>query len=671
MQNDWPFANADLPRACGRLAKPLLICVALAVAYPCHAAQPEDATSMSLEQLLSITVIGAAKYEQKQSEVAAAVSIITRQDIKAFGWRTLGEALASLAGVYTTYDRQYSHLGMRGFGLPGDLDTRTLITVNGNRLNDPVFDQGPSGRDFPLDLDLIERIEFIPGPGGAVYGKNAMFGVVNVITRSGKDVGGVELAGAWSEPNLTPTEGRASWGKRLDDGTDLLLSVSGLHTRGKDLAFDYGKSGVSGVAAGLDGEHNKQLFAHAAHGPWSFDFVYGDRRKDDPTGAYLSDPLVAGQYQSDIRSATQLQYQDQFADNTLHVLMRLFAGSERYNSPFVIGGDPFASPATGEWRGTEVRLLSTAVSGHKLMLGFEYQANTRQDQFVRYAAHPADNIDIPHSGFRSGLYVEDAWRAADAVTVTLGSRIDRDDVAGSNLSPRAALIWQAAPATTFKALFGRAHRSPNAFERDYGDGVTQVANLALNGETISTAELVADHRVGTDLTLRASVYEWSLRNLVSLGIDPVSGLSQYQSDAPVRAHGLELSGDNTWSSGARLRGSVSMQHVTRDGVHGQPNSPTLLGKLNLSLPLPMAGLYAGYEVSYEGKRLTLDGTWLSGNSRSNLNLTTQALGKGLDLSLAIYNLFDKRYAQPGSATNWQNALEQDGRSLRVKFSYGF
>src|SRR5205085_2781309 len=111
-----------------------------------------------------------------------------------------GEALASLPGVYTTYDRQYSYLGTRGMGAPGDLTARVLIAVNGNRLNDPVYDGGTVGRELPLDMDLVERIEFIPGPGGAVYGQNAMFGVVNVITRKGEDVHGAELAAAYQDP---------------------------------------------------------------------------------------------------------------------------------------------------------------------------------------------------------------------------------------------------------------------------------------------------------------------------------------------------------------------------------------------------------------------------------------------------------------------------------------
>lgn len=633
------------------------------------AAVTQDLSSLSLEDLLAVKIVGASKYEQKQSEVAAAVSVITRQEIKAFGWRTLDEALASLPGVHATYDRQYAYLGARGFGLPGDYNTRMLVTVNGNRVNDPVFDAGAFGRQFPLDMGLIERIEFIPGPGGAVYGQNAMLGVVNVITRSGAGVDGTELAATYQRPQAL-REGRASWGKVLDNDVDVLVSVSGLRASGEDRFFDFGAAGVSGVATGLDGERDKKFFARIARGAWSFDFVHGDRRKDDPTGVYFSDPLVPGQYQRDRYDLAQLQYQGSFVGDTLHVLGRLFTGRERYTS-ILSYGTPFYFPATGEWRGAELRLLSTAVAGHKLMLGLELQDNFRREEAAQDLANPANNFVIASSGSRVGLYAQDEWRIADTLAATLGLRVDRNDTTGTKSSPRAALIWQAMPASTVKALYGRAHRAPNTFERDYEDGFTQIANPTLKGERIDTLELVFDHRVGHDLTLRSSAYQWRMRDLITLGVEPASGLSQYQSGGSVTARGLELSADKTWRSGARLRGSLSYQDIAYASGADLLNSPKLLGKLNLSAPLPMAGLRAGYELRYDSRRLSLDGSKLGGYAVSSLHLSTDALAKGLELSLSLRNLFDKRYAQPGSDINWQNALEQDERQVRLTALYRF
>ena len=656
-----------------RLA-PMLLCLPLLAAPTLAAAAVADITQMSLEQLLNVTIIGASKYEQRQSDVAAAVSVISRGEIKAFGWRTLDEALASLPGIHTTYDRQYSYLGTRGFGLPGDLNTRVLFTINGNRVNDAVFDAAFAGRAFPLDVDLIERIEFIPGPGGAVYGQNALFGVVNVVTRDGAGVAGAEAAMAYQTPQAA-RQGRASWGKTLDNGLDVLLSASAYRARGEDHFFDYpgagpGGTDVSGVARGMDGEKDKEFFASLARGAWSFNFAYGDRHKDDPAASFLGEPLVPGQYQRDRHLLTQLQYQDSFADGTLHLSGRLFLGRQRYTGLFNYGR-PFFTTGSSDWQGIEMRLLSTAFAGHKLMLGMEVQDNSRQDQTGEYRVAPTDAFAIPGSGWRAGVYVQDEWALGETLSATLGLRVDRNSITGNALSPRAALIWQANADTTLKVLYGRAHRAPNRLERDYDDGLIQVANPALKGETIDTLELVLDRRVGADLRLRGSLYQWNMKKLVALGIDPVSGLSQYQSGEDVQARGLELSADQTWDWGGRLRGSLSYQDAAYVSGAKLNNSPQVLGKLNFSGPLASTGLRFGYELQYSGERKTIDGTDVDGYWLSNLQLSTDKWINGLEMSLGLYNLFDTRYQHPGAATNWQNALEQDGRSARLKVAYGF
>jgi iron complex outermembrane receptor protein len=653
-----------------RSGRPLTLWLVLAAPAAWSDTMP-DPTTLSLEQLLDVTIVGASKYAQKQDEVAAAVTVITRQEIQAFGWHTLAEALSSLPGVYTTYDRQYSYIGMRGFGLPGDLNTRVLITIDGNRVNDPTFDQGPTGPEFPLDMDMVERIEFIPGPGGAVYGQNAMLGVVNVITRSGATLAGAEVAASYQDPQAARA-GRASWGTVLDSGVDLLVSASDLYSRGENRFFDFGAADVSGTAVGMDGERNQQILARIAAGPWKLEEVFGNHTKDDPTAAFLSDPLVPGGYQGDRHGLTQLEFEHSYATgDTLQVSGRLFDGSESYRSRLTFGGAPFLSPASSEWYGAELRVLSTALAGQKLMIGLETQENSRENQAAVYPIDPAADYFIGRSGYRIGVYGQDEWRVGESLAATLGLRIDRDDATGAKTSPRLGLIWQAASATTLKALYGVAHRTPNSYERDYDDGVTQVSNLALHGETIDTLELVADQRVSRNLALRASVYQWTLDDPITLGIEPVGGLPQYQSGETVKARGVELSADNTWDVGARLRGSFSAQDAAYADGRDLPNSPKLLGKLNLSAPVAVAGMRAGYELQYDSRRLTLDGTYLGGYVLSNLILSTDRLAPGLALSLGLYNLFDKHYAQPGADTNWQNAFEQDGRSIMLKVVYRF
>ena len=685
-----PFGLQHLPMSVtrmtnlARISSALGLCLSFAAACPARA---ETAPAeLSLEALVNTPLINdskydrkqrsAAKYEQKQNEVAAAVSVITRDEIKAFGWRTLDQVLASLPGIHITNDRQYSYLGARGFGLPGDYNTRVLLTINGNRVNDALYDAAMIGREFPLDLDLVERIEFIAGPGGAVYGQNAMFGVVNVITRSGALVDGGEVAASWQSPQ-SMWEGRLSWGKVLDNGVDVLFSVSGLHARGEDVFMDFpgggpGGSDLSGLAVNLDGERDREFFARVGRGPWDLDFVYGDRRREDPTAQYLSDPLAPGQYQRDRFYQAQLVYQDDFSGGTLDVLGRLFLGQEHWSSLYFYGGAPFDFDGIGKWYGAELRLLYTGIANHKLMLGTEVQINDRIVQRNDDPATAGLEVDVQGSGWRAGIYAQDEWRLNDSWSTTLGLRVDRNDVTGTQLSPRAALIWQATPVTTLKALYGRAHRAPNASEATYDDGQSLVANPGLEGERIDSLELVVDHRLANDLNVRGSIYQWTLRDVITLA-DIGGGLSQYQSGGTVDASGVELSADKTWDSGSRLRGSVSYQDLAFASGGELINSPHWLGKLNYSAPLPWAGLRLGYELQYDARRLTPEGVYVDDFWLSNLNLTASNWARGLEVSLGIRNLFDQGYHHPAPFTsrNWQNVLEQDGRSVRVKLEYRF
>jgi outer membrane receptor protein involved in Fe transport len=451
-----------------------------------------------------------------------------------------------------------------------------------------------------------------------------------------------------------------------------LLSVSGTDARGHDLFLDFPGSGVApSVVSGLDSNRDKTFFGRLAKGPWSLEHVYGDFFRNDPTGSYFSDPLVPGQFQEDSYSVTQLKFQDSFVDDTLHVSGRLFNGEYRYRSHLSYDGMAFSYPANGDWYGGELRLLSTAVRDHKLMVGMEVQQNTHADQFSLDLTDPANNKVFPSSSFRSGIYAQDEWRINDTLTSTLGLRVDRDYIIGSRLSPRIGLIWQAMPTTTVKALYGRAHRAPNVYENAYADDVAQVNNPDLKGETVNTMELVVDHLVGRNLTLHGSIYQWTFSGLISLGTDPITGLAQYQNGKTVEARGVELSADNVWGWGGRLRGSISYQNVKQEDHSFMPNSPQLMAKLNFSSPLASSGLLMGYELQYYSERQATDGASLPGYWLSNVNLVADKWAKGLDVSLGIYNLFDQRFQQPGSRINWQDAFTQEGIAARLKMNYRF
>ena len=125
-----------------------------------------DFTAMSLEDLGAIkvpTVVGASKHEQKITEAPSSVTIVTRQDIQEYGHRTPADVLNSVRGLYVTYDRAYTFLGIRGVNRLGDFGGRTLLNINGHRINEPIYDSSFFGYEFPLDVDLIDHVEIISG----------------------------------------------------------------------------------------------------------------------------------------------------------------------------------------------------------------------------------------------------------------------------------------------------------------------------------------------------------------------------------------------------------------------------------------------------------------------------------------------------------------------------
>ena len=123
-----------------------------------------DLAELSLEELTGLTIVTAAKKEQRISQVAAAATVIDHEQIRRYGYRTLGEALSQTSGMTAQSDRNYSYLGVRGFSLPGDYNTRILVLVDGHRTNNALYDQANMDEGFPIDIESIERIEIVKGP---------------------------------------------------------------------------------------------------------------------------------------------------------------------------------------------------------------------------------------------------------------------------------------------------------------------------------------------------------------------------------------------------------------------------------------------------------------------------------------------------------------------------
>lgn len=177
----------------------------------------------------------ASKFVQKTTEAPTSVSIVTAADIKRYGYRTLADIQGSVRGLIVTYDRNYQYVGVRDFNRPGDYNSRILLLVDGYRINDTLYDTATIGTEFFLDVDLIDRVEVVRGPGSSIYGSNAFFGVVNVITKRGKDFSGAEVSGEVA--SFGTGKVRMTYGRQHENGIETLVSVSYSGSKGQDLFY--------------------------------------------------------------------------------------------------------------------------------------------------------------------------------------------------------------------------------------------------------------------------------------------------------------------------------------------------------------------------------------------------------------------------------------------------
>jgi len=628
------------------------------------------------------SVYGASKYEQKVTDAPSSVSIITASEIEKYGYRTLADILQSVRAFYVTYDRNYNYVGVRGFGPPGDYNTRILVLLDGHRLNDNVYDQAPVGTEFPVDVSLIDRVEIIRGPASSLYGTNAFFAVINVITKRGRDIKGAQLAGEIA--SFHTYKGRLTYGNRPAGGIEFLLSGSFYDSQGPRRLYyrEFDDPSTNyGVAEKADGDRYYRFFSRLAFRDFSLEGSYSLRRKQIPTGSWgtvFNDPR---NQTTDEAAFVDLSYDHAF-ENGVSLQARLGYDHFTYEGHYVYDlaeeGDPpqvavNKDLGTGDRLNAQVQASAQVLERITLLAGSEVQLNLTQKQRSYYEDPFSELLDDRRESTIWAFFSQADYRILKNLTLNAGVRYDHYHTFGGTANPRAALIYSPFQGTTLKALFGQAFRSPNAYEFYYSDGgLTSKANPRLSPEKIRSYELVWEQCVGSRIRTVASGYYYKISNLITQHLDPSDGLVVYDNLGEIEAKGMGLEVEGRWPSGLEGRISYSLQFADLLGADSPlPNSPRSLVKFNLIAPILPEKLFAGLEVRYTSKRGTLAGREIGDFAIANLTLFSKDLLKGLEFSTSVYNLFDKRYGDPGSGEHIQDTIEQDGRTFRVKLTYSF
>lgn len=623
-----------------------------------------DLPNASLEELLKYEVVTASKIARQISDAPSAISIVTAADIKAYNYRTLADILSSMRGLNITYDRAYDFLGGRGYSSPGEYNGRIMLLIDGIQVNDNIYNQGYFGHDGLIDVELIERVEYVPGPGSVAYGNNAFFGIVNIITKKGRQFNGAQ-AGI-SLGSFDTGRGRITYGKQFENNVDLLMSASGLKSNGQNFYFseydDGNPAHNSGIARNQDGQDNQRLFAKLQGTNWLIEAGYGRRHKNVPTAPYASDfnsryfyddatKFVAGQYHTDLSERVKLSLLTDYSD--YH-----FLGSTLYD------GKVWLEKSIGSRWSTEARIAASWFDFHKLIFGIAYR-----DDFQRHQESPILNSNPERRSF--SLYLQNEFTLRDNLWLNLGARYDYFSDDGNAVSPRFALIYEPLPSYFIRLSHSRAHRTPTPYEKFYTDGVRQLPNPNLNIEYVNASELVLERRWGNQSRILATAYHQNTSDFIkNASYNP--NVIQYFNTQGGEANGIELEAEHHWPNNMRLRASYAYQDSRNNKGHWSTNSPHHLGKVNFTAPLFTDKLFGGVEVQVVSDRKTHNKDIVDGYAITNVTLSTNRLLRNLDIAFTVRNLFDTHYVHVAPNYNLPlSVIAQDERNFWLQLTYDF
>jgi outer membrane receptor for ferrienterochelin and colicins len=639
-----------------------------------------DLTDLSIEELGKVEVYSASKFNQKVTEAPASISIVTAADIQRYGYQTFDAILRSITGFYVSYDRNYSYVGVRGFGLTGDYNSRILLLIDGHRLNDNIYGSSAIGTDFPISLDLIERIEVVRGPGSSLYGTNAFFAVINVITKRSRAFNGGQLS---LEASSRQTyQGSATYGRQYNNGLDVLVSGSYMDSKGyRRLYFPEFDSpeNNNGIAEDADTDGSASVFANIAFHDLNVQLAVKSREKRFPTAAFGTTFNDRRAKTTDIGAYLDIKFERSFRQNW-SMLARTFADTYEsdgsYPYSYTTGESQYyeinRDIVSGRWWGGEAQATRSFSGRNHLTVGTEWRYSFRGNQLNYDVPDYYLYLDSREKTSEFGTYVQGEVSARDNLLLTAGIRYDHYSTFGSATNPRFGLVYSPWEKTTAKLLYGHAFRAPNLFELYYEDGYSSKANPELRPENIKTLELVLEQHFGRKFRAAGSAYRYEVKDQITQGIDPSDGLIVFGNRESVHAHGIEFELEGKDLCGIDGRLSYAVQRAVKfPGKAALTNSPQHIAQLNLFMPLFGMRGGAGLEMRYMSSRKTLADQRIGGFLLASFTATYNKLLPNLDLSASIYNLFNRRYSDPGGSEHVSDALLQDGRSFRIKLGYSF
>lgn len=526
------IGRTDCPRLVRLLAILLPACTLSPALHAADDSTLRDLKRLNVEQLLAIEVTSTARRPEKLLDAAAAIRVISRTEILRSGATTLSEALR-LAGSLQWAQRGTRGAAISSRGFNTELANKLLVMIDGRTVYTPLF-SGVFWEAQDYLLEDIERIEVINGPGGALWGANAVNGVINVITRDAADSHGLHVeAGAGGE--LVRMAG-IRYGSSISPDID--MRVFGKH-------FARGDSALADGSDATDGWHRTQggFRIDAANHPRRKLTLHGDlyslhAATPDDNGTRMRGANVLGRWTQQLAGGSEAVLQT-YLDWTL-LSMPV--------APLVIGGTQFAPAGRlrDDLKTFDLDFQHRLDIGQRQQLvwgiGFRHTHNVI-DNAPALAVVPAKLDQQLYSAF-----VQDEIRLRDNLSVFAGTKLEHNDYTGFEFEPSVRLQWQLTGERTAWAAVSRAIRAPSRIDRDMlqgpPPGVTVLrGDSAFRSENLLAYELGFRAQIGQRAGVSISVFHNEYTDLRSTTITPVTLLPFYfENNLAGHSRGGEFSG---------------------------------------------------------------------------------------------------------------------------------
>ncbi len=597
------------------------------------AGRPAPAASfvdMSIEELLNVQVTSVSKKPERLASTAGAVHVVTGEDIRRSGAMSLPEALRLVPGVNVAQINAGSWaVSIRGFN--GRFANKLLVLMDGRSIYTPLF-SGVFWDAQDTLLEDIERIEVICGPGAAVWGANAVNGVINIVTKSAK----ATLGGSTSVVVGTEEQGTGSvrYGAKINDETFFRLFY-------KYVNRDRLLENPAFPAA----DH------HAAHrGGFRLDWEPSDVNSLSLSGDLYSSRVL------DPNNAGQL---DASGGHLLGRWNRTLSDSDSLAFQFYYDRAGFDGAALSERRNTfdvEARHRFALGERHDLNWGVQYRF-TGDESFGGSGAltlMPPERHDQ-----LVALFVQDQITLLpERLTATLGVRLEHNDYTGVEVQPSARLAWTPSEKQTFWAALSRAVRTPSraesslVFNTPASPPATPPGTVLGNPQQISESLHAYElgwriHPVPTvsfDVAAFYNKYDHLQGSVTTVNFVPfVSTTTRLDNQNRGSTYGGEVAMSWQALENWRLMSSYTLlqMHTTAAGVDG--SSPQQQVQIQSRLDLP-ARLELDTGVAFVD---ALPALGVSHYVRLDARLGWRAR-KDLALSLGIKNALDARHREFGN-----------------------